>query len=255
MLTQISNRTTKVLTEPYPHVVLDNFFDSTTVAGIEAHFGAVKSLGLSDTFRADRLARFPSYDAYCYVFPRSVPAPLDIFLSRGWKDYLSGLFKLDVSDDIIAEYHHHKPESKGGVMHTDFIECFFTENQTPDKMNPWYFECDYTGSNPPGVRIKSRVRAIAFLYYFGSPDWMAGDGGETEIPGSMVEPIHNRLFAFEISPASLHRFVANKRLQRNTVIGWLHMTKEKAETHFGFSCEHWNPTDVNGQKGDTLNAS
>jgi hypothetical protein len=256
MLSNIRNNKIEVRQEPFRHIIVDNFFDDATLTGIEASFEALKALGLSETHVLDRLARFPSYDAYCYVFPRDVPAPLNVFLSPEWKEFLSGVFGLECSNDVVAEYHHHKAGSKTGITHTDFIECFFANKPAPNGMNPWHYECDYTGGNDPNAKLLTRVRAIAFLYYFGGPDWRPGDGGETTIGfHEKADPIRNRLFAFEISPRSFHNFVSNKRIDRNTVIGWLHFTKEDAVANFGSVVEQWARSEVNGEKGDSLNVS
>lgn len=260
MLEEIFNRDENVLTEPYPHIILDNFFDERTSVGICEHFKKIKEQGLAETFEQERLARFPSYDAYCYIFRRDCGSPMNLFHSREWVSYIAQMFELPLLTDVVAEYHHHKVGSKSGASHTDYMNVYFKPNPLENGVNPWRFECNYMGGDEQSGVIQ-RTRAIAYLYYFGDENWQEGDGGETAIydgQGKLVKkvaPIHNRMFIFACSPHSHHAFLSNHKSERNTVIGWLHMHPVAAIKRYGMTAGSWRPADLTGEKGDSLNVS
>lgn len=248
--------------EPYPHVVIDDFFSQQAADLITSHFNELKSRGISESWNIQQIARFPSYDAYCYVFPREIDSPMSFFHSLPFITYLAKRFNLPLTTDVVAEYHHHKPNSKSGVSHNDYVDCYVVENFRPDGTNPWHFECNYMGGNSPEINAVKRVRAIAFIYYFSDDCWKPGDGGETAVFGpdqkslvKKIDPLNNRLFAFKISPESWHAFVGNKQFERNSIIGWMHLKPEDAEALYSVKSDSWGNEVSSGERGDILNVS
>ena len=260
----IRRREAVVETFPFPHVVLDGFFTDAAHDDICAAFEKLLAGGVSESFTPSVLSRFPGYDAYCWVFDPQVGHPLDMFYSRAWLGYFAALFALPLSDEMVVEFHHHKAGSREDVWHDDFNFANFTESgRLENGVNPWYFQCNYMDAaapQPPGAPAPlERVRAISFIYYFGRDEHRAGDGGETGLgvvddeTGEVslfraVEPVPNRLLAFEISHQSHHKFMTNREAERNTVIGWFHATLEETLRRHQTHPRRWTKGDIAGGK-------
>lgn len=260
----IHNRSTRLESHPYRHLVLDDFLRDDVHDEICGAFEALMSKGKSDSFRPSRLSPFPGYDACCWVFEPEVGFPLDIFYSAGWRDHWRATFGLPLTDEVVVEFHHHTPRSKEDAWHDDFNRAYFLEQgRLPSGINPWYFQCNYmdpTASRlPEGAKVLERVRAVTFIYYFGRQPYRPGDGGQTGIGADdpvsgevklvhAVEPRPNRLLAFEISDRSHHKFMTNHRRDRNTVIGWFHTTPTDAAGLHGNDAKGWSKGDVAGGK-------
>jgi hypothetical protein len=260
----ISRRAAVVETFPFPHIVLDGFFTDAVHDEICAAFENLLAEGTSEVFTPAALSRFPGYDAYCWVFDPQVSRPLDIFYSRAWLSYIAGLFDLPLTDEMVVEFHHHKAGSGEDVWHDDFNFASFTEGgRLESGVNPWYFQCNYmeaAAPQPPGAdALLERVRAVAFIYYFGRERYHAGAGGETGLgfadgeTGGVslfraVEPVPNRLLAFEVSHRSHHKFMTNREAERNTVIGWFHTTLEDTVRRHQSQPRRWTKGDIAGGK-------
>ena len=48
-----------------------------------------------------------------------------------------------------------------------------------------------------------------------------------------VEPLNNRLLAFEISPKSWHAFASNIKNHRNALVMWFHSTPDYMLKRYG----------------------
>lgn len=259
----INRRDAAVETLPFPHVVIDGFFADAVHEAICAAFENLLAEGISDDFTTSVFSRFPGYDAYCWVFDPRVGRPLDIFYSREWLDYFAGLFDLPLTDEVVAEFHHHKVGSREDVWHDDFNFGSFTEaGRLESGINPWHFQCNYmeevAALQLPGApALLERVRAVAFIYYFGRDAHRAGSGGETGLGTAdvetgevslfrAVEPVPNRLLAFEVSHRSHHKFMTNREAERNTVIGWFHATLEDTVRRHQCLPRRWTKGDIAG---------
>lgn len=260
----IKHKSVAVETFPFPHVVLDNFFTDEVHDAICAAYEKLLSEGTSETCRPSILSRFPGYDAYCWVFDPNAGYPLDLFYSRDWINYFAELFSLPLTDEVVMEFHHHEVGSKEDAWHDDFNFAYFAENgRLENGVNPWYFQCNYMDASASRQLDESstleRVRAVAFIYYFGRDAYIADSGGETGLgmtddeTGEVamfraVEPLPNRLLAFEISVQSHHKFMTNIRAERNTIIGWFHMTFEEALRRHRTYPHRWARGDIAGGK-------
>ncbi len=248
---------------PFPHVIVDGFFSDEMHAAICAAFKNVRASGTSEIVSPLMLSRFPGYDAYCWVFNPEIGPPLDFFYSREWRNYFARLFDIELTDDVVVEFHHHETGSKEDAWHDDFNFGYFVDDQRrQDRLNPWYFQCNYMDAKasalPDDVVVLERVRSIAFIYYFGGEPYQKGSGGETGLGSAdsatgevslfhAVEPVPNRLLAFEISPRSQHKFMTN-RAERNTVIGWFHATVEDHWKRHQIYPRGWTAGDIAGGK-------
>ena len=87
------------------------------------------------------------------------------------------------------------------------------------------------------------VRAVAVLFYLGNEEWKPGHGGETALiaaadpnrpqPAVYVPPLNNSMVVFECTPRSWHTFAGDNTAARNSVVMWLHQTREQAEFRWG----------------------
>jgi hypothetical protein len=122
-------------------------------------------------------------------------------------------------------FHHHPPGDRTGFVHHDFADKqFLPESLLPNKV--------ISGEVPKGDNTITRRRIISILIYLNNPPWQEGDGGETGIYTAekqtllkKVPPINNTLFAFHISPKSMHAFQGNNK-PRNSIVQWFHIPPE-----------------------------
>jgi len=225
---------TAIEDKPFRYVVLDNLFNKRFYKQLCKEFDVRLSLGLSEKSRKDRFARFSHYDAYCWTLnPKSDKVFSNFFFSRPWRLFVNSFFKLTLNENTIAEFHHHKIESKDGYIHNDYDLVGFKNSPMKNGVNPWYHQCTYLGN-----KNGQSVRSLACLYYFNNPEWKEGDGGETALFKASKEidkvpPINNRFLVFQISPKSFHAFRQNKINVRNCLVQWFHMDKKVAVGYYG----------------------
>lgn len=246
----INNSEIKFFNKPYKYVIIDNFFKDEVYNNIFKSYKELYKLGTKEQFDKNIISRFPGYDAYCWVFHRNIQYPLSIFHSLEWLLFASNLFKLEITKDIVTEFHHHTINSNGDIPHSDYQECYFVNNPLDHGINPWYFECNYM--SPSSNSIK-KSRAITAIYYFGEEEWKEGFGGETGVFDNdgktlinKIAPISNRLFAFEISPISFHGFIKNTHIERNSIIQWLHADPEYLSNKYNTKPLEWSNNDKTG---------
>lgn len=220
----------KVISEPFPHIVVDNFFKPEVYEALCQQFNEVKAQGLSNEKRVE-LTKFHSfdmdYDGYVHV-----PAPtLDatnsrrLFYSLEWNTFVSKVFHQFTTFETSFAFHHHPSGDKTGFVHHDFVDVhFFPTPILPNGV--------IAGERPKDAQTVARRRAISLLIYINNEEWQEGDGGETGIYAAdkvtllkTVPPVNNRLFAFQTSPISMHAFQTNKK-ERNCLIQWFHIPPE-----------------------------
>jgi hypothetical protein len=170
-------------------------------------------------------------------------APL---LSRQWHDMIARIFEINATGHVIAGIHHHRIGSANGSPHNDTNPVWFNGDPQPPELEfARHDYVDYTTGKVQRDDATPRqvMRGVALMYYLANPQWSPGDGGETglyrsrrddpERPVARIPPLNNSLFAFECTPRSWHGFISNRRLERNTVIMWLHRSYEEATELFG----------------------
>jgi hypothetical protein len=56
---------------------------------------------------------------------------------------------------------------------------------------------------------------------------------DIEQPSAFAAPINNSLLVFECTPYSFHGFISNYTKPRNSIVMWLHQTRENAVYKWG----------------------
>jgi 2OG-Fe(II) oxygenase superfamily len=236
----IANRRWVRRDEPFPHVVAQNVFVPEFYARLDDEFGRIARE------RPEAFSRsMPGYDASAAELAHFRDGPLGVFVSREWHDLVAGVTGVSATGDVSGSLHHHDPGSASGWPHNDLNPGWFAE-AAPERHEVQlpHDDIDYRrGPRAPGVTARETIRAVSLLFYVGNPEWTPGDGGETGLfadvdsarlgPRAAVAPINNSLMMFECTPFSLHTFMCNRVKPRNSVIMWLHRTKDDALARWG----------------------
>jgi hypothetical protein len=227
--TNYSARDISVISEPYPHIVLDNFFKPDIYNAYCDIFSEVFARGLTKD-KNQTLAQFHAfdidYDGYLYVPAATIDPenPMKLFYSLEWNNFFSSIFHQFTSFETSLGLHHHPPGDRTGFVHHDFADKNFNpkfrlENGVINAQLP----NDATDGNGFICR-----RVISLLIYLNNEPWQEGDGGGTGVYSKdqqtlikTVPPVNNRLFAFQTSPVSMHAFQSNKK-NRNSIVQWFH---------------------------------
>lgn len=221
-----------IVDEPFPHVVIDNFFKPDIYSAIEKAFLAKLAQGLvNNSYEYNKFHTFDiDYDGYKFCPKGSWSDPNDplyFFYSIAWNDFFSKLFTQPTTINTSLAFHHHPPGDKTGFVHHDLANKYFDlRSRLPSGAIP----CDFIpSSSTPLNSIQIERRIIAILFYVANPTWNEGDGGETGLYSAdkeklliKVPPVNNRLLAFHISNQSMHAFQTNK-LPRNCIVQWFHI--------------------------------
>jgi len=231
---------------PFPHVVARDVFVQPVYRRLADAFQKLLDRGFRDAPTGRFGRTLGAYDAWALHFAADHDGPLALLFSRGFCDVLARAAGVRVTRDVNVGLHHHQVGSASGSPHNDLNPGWFVERRRPDGINLMdHAACSYHHGTTtrPGERPRERVRAVAMIYYLNNPAWRDGDGGETglyqsardpvEKPAVAVPPVNNSLLLFECTPRSYHAFIANRRHVRNSVILWLHRSKEEAVARFG----------------------
>lgn len=224
-----------VSAEPFPHIIVDDFFKPHIYTGLVEEFRAAQEKGYSKdesafgTFHAFEI----DYDGYVYS-PSATLEPTvarSIFWSLEWNSFFSGLFGQHTTFETSVAFHHHPPGDRTGFVHHDYANKRF-----PDGVFLSNGVVPYTIAEDAPMGYVKR-RAIAFLYFLENDGWQERDGGETGLYAKdkqtlikKVAPINNRLLAFHISPHSYHAFQGNRH-DRNAIVQWLHAPVPQTPPH------------------------
>lgn len=223
---------------PFPNIIIDNFFPEDFYQSLVKEFQSVLNRGLSEKTNIHQFSRFPHYDAYSFTPQPLGGTPSDIFYTPAWLDFICSFFpNVNRSADTNAVFHYHKVGSQNGWPHCDFSWGAFKNDPLSNGVNAWYHQGPHTTDPPAEPGFFHSIRSVAVLYYINNKPWHEGDGGETGLYagkdlGSLVTkvaPINNRLLLFEVSPDSYHSFLSNVANERNSVVQWAF---EKPEDSF-----------------------
>jgi len=227
---------------PVPHLIIDNFFTKKYAEELSSETDAILTKAEpSETRARDRFSRIGGYDAYSFHPEISLTGPFRVFYSREWYELFKNLSGFALDENIMSVLHHHKINSESGWVHNDYGKFAFKNAPMSNLLNQWNFNSIYQGGGKHGnlidiehqESVSFTRRSIALIYYMGKDTWREGDGGETaffDASGKTlvkrVEPINNRLLAFQISPLSYHAYQTNRIKLRNSVAQWFHEPME-----------------------------
>jgi hypothetical protein len=247
----IANRAWLRRSRPFAHFVAWNVFCHDFYITLAEELQEIIDRGLSETPDRSRFSRnIAGYDAYGVGFGRTQPGLLGLFVSKGWRDLMNGLFGIGSTPYIFAGAHYHAVGSADGFIHCDLNPVWFPRATGQEIQIPNHELCAYkTGLGSLPASDKARVvRGAAVIFYLLNDGWRPGDGGETGLydPALSREPVvrcapeNNSLIAFECTPYSFHSFLSNQRLPRTSIIMWVHRPFEEAAAKFGVdNLEYW----------------
>lgn len=226
---------------PFPHYYATDVFRADFYRSLHGEFERIER-DHPEVFERN----MTGYDASGVTLDQFRDGPLGVFVSREWHDLIANVAGVAATGDVNASLHHHEPGSTGGWPHNDLNPSSFAnppagpgETRLPGDggVNA------VAGTAPPGTSIRDVIRAVSVLFYLGNPEWEPGDGGETGLftdfataadgPAQAVPPINNSMVLFECTPRSWHAFVSNRAKPRNSVVMWLHRTKDEAVARWG----------------------
>ena len=220
---------------PFPHIVIDNFFNKETYEKILKHFNSVLSRGFSEQDDPTRFHLFLNlkgeyeYDGYLYVPQPGEEQGIDIFFSMAWNLLFSKLFDQPTGWCTTVAYHHHPTGDRTGFVHHDYAKKTFSLNDRLPNGVVFHERSNESAISRKDASVFEERRGIALLYYLGDHVWKEGDGGETglylskgESPIKLIAPKSNRLLAFRISLRSFHALQETFQ-PRSSIVQWFHI--------------------------------
>jgi hypothetical protein len=241
--------------DPFPHFVATDVFSPTFYRSLCEAFDHVFRHGFDDDRGADVWTGVRQYDAQGLQFPPWIEGSLSVFVSRPWHDMIAALAGVQATGHVNSGLHHHAVGSASGAVHNDFNPGWFAEYGGRNITVSREELCRYTtGEAANDVHVTETVRAVAVIFYLSNPPWAPGDGGETALyrtacdpataPCAVVPPHGNSILVFECTPFSYHGFRTNVRSHRNSVIMWLHQSKQDAIARWGPRVVPWTSHDM-----------
>jgi len=224
-------------TRPFSHVrstqvFAPDFYDELVAAYADFRAGNLFTRGI------------PGYDVTAMALTRENAGPFSVFMSRPWHDLVARILDVPATGEVNISLHHHAVGSASGSPHNDLNPGWFPRRPVGSEIavhDPNI--CDYrTGVTPDGTEAVERVRAVAVIYHLANPPLPAvgGDCGLYELqsdplerPAVLAPPANNSLIAFECTPFSYHSFLTNQTCERNSLVMWLHRSREDAVNQFG----------------------
>ena len=229
----ITNKSKDIIDKPFKYIILDNFFDENIYTGLCEYFDNIKNKGLSEAWAPiKKLSKFNYYDAYMHLLSPKLEYPMKVFYSQEFKNHISDMFDIKLTNDVNVVIHHHKKMSENGWVHDDYNPVGFIDDPLENGINPFKCNCDHELGHGNDW-TKEVIRSIAILYYFNNESWSEGDGGETGLYikskksndfelFKKVNPVNNRILIYETCPWSWHKFLQNKKNERNAIVMWFH---------------------------------
>ena len=228
-------------TRPFPHVYARDVFVPEFYQRLTSEWERIRRE------RPELLVRIAQgYSADGVRLAELREGPLAVFLSREWHDLVARVGGITASGDVEGSVHHHAPGAPFGWPHNDLNPAWFQgEAPGPGEVRVPDGTVDTkNGTRPEGVVARETIRGVAVLFYFANPGWQPGDGGETAIydhlsdgttaPSmTLVPPLDNSMLLFEVTPRTWHTFAGNNTKDRNSVVMWVHRSKEDVEQRWG----------------------
>ena len=174
--TVLGNEITIVIRKkPYPHIVVDRLFKKKFVQTLGEEFDQRLQRGLSEHSVKNMFCRFGHYDAYCWTFrPERDRAFTEVFYGREWQTWVNKFFDLELTNEVLGEFHHHLIGSESGYIHNDYDPASFLHDPLPNGLNPYRQQITYRGHSSGAIHC---VRSVAMLYYFNNLPWNPVMGG------------------------------------------------------------------------------
>lgn len=232
---------------PFPHIVATNVFTTSFYRRLVASFQSIlqRSFG-AQASDPPPMYKMTGYDAFVMNLPAKCNSAFRVFLTRQWHDLVAAVAGVDATGEIDCSLHHHKRGSNSGQVHNDLNPGWFLSDPGPDGITVTdQARCSYCHGSTSTTNLVSveRVRAVALIFYLNNARWRQGDGGETclyyserdpiDQPAVRIPPINNSMLLFECTPFSYHAFGRNKAHPRNSLIMWLHRSKENVIARWG----------------------
>jgi hypothetical protein len=221
--------TLNIYKEPYSYAIIDNLFKPDIYEKIckrSPEYIARQPAQAGEVGDSGKI-----YNAIIYTITKKEDLidGFDFFNSKSWQNFVSNLFDIKLNQHNALSLHWHKgsPESpsKDGWPHADLGICSAIDDPSiPIKI---IGDCDYGEDSydrqPNTTKI---IKSVAILYYFNNKTPLEpNDGGGTAVCEDKkileIKPLNNRVFLFEISPKSFHRFIAAK-FDRTAIVHWFH---------------------------------
>lgn len=182
---------------PFPHTVIDNFWDPDVADSIYSDMSDIEFNGSYDNpFEIKKT---------CNIWDRFPDTIYKAFIFLSTPEFVSMLRTRLALPDLIAD-----PGLHGGGVHY---------HPPGGKLNP---HVDYSHHPKQGYQ-----RRLNLLMYF-NPGWRTGDGGELGLwtpeqiknysdPEIMIEPVFNRAVFFESSEHSYHGLARPSNTERRSL--------------------------------------
>ena len=239
----IMNRHFLVEKEPIPHIIVDNFFTENVYKELVSYFTQCLDRGLVEEMDSDSFHPFLNlkgafaYDGYVHSLRYGENKVPDILFSVEWNLLFSKIFNQQTDWCTQTAFHYHPSNNRTGFIHNDYAsKKFMSSNKLPNGV----IAGEVATYKKDDSRIYTSTRIISLLYYLNNDSWKEGDGGETGLyltkegsPVKLIEPVNNRLFAFQISPRSFHAFQKNLK-PRSSIVQWFHIDPAWCEKKYGF---------------------
>jgi hypothetical protein len=189
--------------------------------------------------------KYGNYDALMLSVDHQLVDTFHEFFGEQQLRFLAALLGIPFVPRIVGALHSSPPHSRTGWIHTDYCVVWFDENSP--SLGPLSFPssntCDYfTGRvKSKSARPVAYARVATLIFYLCNDGWAPQNGGQTVLYSSMqgdgacesISPLNNTLLFFECSPHSYHRFITNPSRTRNSIILWLHLPVQEAESRWG----------------------
>jgi len=218
---------------PFPHVLVPRLFEPGTAAEIDAEVSSIVRSPAG-------MRHFGWYDAFACGFAAAVAdSALAVFVSRAFHDLVADRMGVPALGYVNGGVHHHREGSRSGFIHNDLNPVYFdTQLHGNEIVLPMQAGASYTHGTGawPGAVVHQVVRCTTIIYYTANRPWRLGDGGETALyaradadlsaPAARIPPVNNSVLIFNCSGSSHHAFLRNNRIERNSIVVWLHASVE-----------------------------
>ena len=231
---------------PFPHIIAKNVFSKSFYEKLEMAFDKIVT-DFTKNGNNYYLKKIPNYGAYSASVNSNFDTAFQLFLTLDWHNLLANLFEIKATGNIDIALHHHEIGSRNGWIHNDLNPGWFPKKNIRDSyiQIPNADLCNYkTGapSNNAGVCVEN-VRALAMIFYLNNTFKSSLNGGGTALykfrdddvakPAVVYPPENNSILIFPCTPFSYHTFLCNREYPRNSIIMWLHVTKDDAVNKWG----------------------